>query len=82
VQRKGVREVMLPSGSEHGDLLDAAVATSSGLRLGLVDKDKEIDVDTWEEGDSLASLLTAQVWRVVFFNFSFVLYFFLVNEFH
>ena len=26
------------------------------------DKDKEmIDVDTWEEGDSLASLLTAQV---------------------
>lgn len=26
------------------------------------DKDKDmIDVDTWEEGDSLASLLTAQV---------------------
>ena len=25
------------------------------------DKEKDIDVDTWEEGDSLASLLTAQV---------------------
>ena len=71
VQRKGVREVMLPSGTEHGDLLDAAVATSSGL--GLVDKDREIDVDTWEEGDSLASLLTAQVWRVVFWSFVFLL---------
>ena len=53
VQRKGVRQVML----ENDSLLDAAAVAG----IGLADKDKEIDVDTWEEGDSLASLLTAQV---------------------
>lgn len=31
------------------------------LTLDPTDKEKDIDVDTWEEGDSLASLLTAQV---------------------
>ena len=44
----------------------SAAATATGdAGVGAVDppvdKDKEIDVDTWEEGDSLASLLTAQV---------------------
>jgi len=34
------------------------------------DKEKDIDVDTWEEGDSLASLLTAQVNTAVIRHFS------------
>lgn len=51
-QRKNVRQVMLESHAESdGHILPA-----------IGDKEKEmIDVDTWEEGDSLASLLTAQV---------------------
>lgn len=52
-QRKSVRQIML----------DNSVTESDGHLLPAIsDKDKEmIDVDTWEEGDSLASLLTAQV---------------------
>lgn len=53
VQRKGVREVMMAAEND-----DNALST---LTSDVIDKDKEIDVDTWEEGDSLASLLTAQV---------------------
>ena len=68
VQRKGVRQVML----EHDSLLDAAAVAGIGLGDS---KDKEIDVDTWEEGDSLASLLTAQVWRLFFFLLNYLLEF-------
>ncbi len=57
-QRKNVRQVIL---EHHTETESHLLPTIGG------DKDKEmIDVDTWEEGDSLASLLTAQVrW---FFN--------------
>ncbi|KAK4019795.1 LOW QUALITY PROTEIN: ataxin-7-like protein 3 [Daphnia magna] len=51
-QRKNVRQVILENHSE----------TDSHLLPGTGgDKDKEmIDVDTWDEGDSIASLLTTQ----------------------
>lgn len=52
-QRKYVRQTMLEA-PESSD--------GSALVAGAADKEKDmIDVDTWEEGDSLASLLTAQV---------------------
>lgn len=52
-QRKNVRQVMLDHHTESSD---------GHLIPAVGDKEKEmIDVDTWEEGDSLASLLTAQV---------------------
>ncbi|XP_046452072.1 ataxin-7-like protein 3 [Daphnia pulex] len=51
-QRKNVRQVIL---EHHTETESHLLPTIGG------DKDKEmIDVDTWEEGDSLASLLTAQ----------------------
>lgn len=56
-QRKYVRQTMLDA-PEDGSALVA-------------DKEKDmIDVDTWEEGDSLASLLTAQVSAHCWFYYS------------
>lgn len=59
-QRKNVRQVILENHSE----------TDSHLLPGTGgDKDKEmIDVDTWDEGDSIASLLTTQVRGFLLFN--------------
>jgi len=51
VQRKGVRQFMLSQESN---------SEPPALTSDPTDKEKDIDVDTWEEGDSLASLLTAQ----------------------
>lgn len=60
-QRKNVRQVIL---EHHTETESHLLPTIGG------DKDKEmIDVDTWEEGDSLASLLTAQVRWVFLSNF-------------
>ncbi len=69
VQRRGVRETFLgheastTGGSTlaAGDALSTSLSAGGGCDVATADKDKEIDVDTWEEGDSLASLLTAQV---------------------
>jgi len=67
VQRKSVREFMHqrhviadpPAAKDHPEPLLASVPVPAPPDV--VDKEKDIDVDTWEEGDSLASLLTAQV---------------------
>ena len=67
VQRKSVRDTVFAqvASSSSSSSSAAGVGEPALVAAGCdpTDKDKEIDVDTWEEGDSLASLLTAQVSR-------------------
>lgn len=61
-QRKNVRQVILENHNTETD--------SHHLPNTAGDKDKEmIDVDTWDEGDSIASLLTTQVSGFSLFKF-------------
>lgn len=71
VQRKSVRDTVFAQVASFSSSSATAAGGGAGEPPTLAavgcdptnDKDKEIDVDTWEEGDSLASLLTAQVPR-------------------